>query len=267
MRNLFAIAFAVAGLFAQAAHFDCSFSKPPASQQDRLLWTYTDLLTKAEEQRIQSKLAHFARETSNQILVLIVDTLCGTDQADLSFRIGQAWGIGQAGKNNGLIFLIKPNGAPGQRKVFIATGYGLEGPIPDATCKQIVENEVIPRFKQGEFYEGIDTALDHLMALAKGEFNEKSYGKKKFPWPMLLFGLFFIIVMIFSWRGRVKRYARTNSVDFWTAMWLLGQMSSSHRGRWGGGGSGGFGGFGGGGGGFGGFGGGSFGGGGAGGSW
>lgn len=261
MRLLFSIAFATVGLFAQAARFDCSFPKPPASQQDRLLWTYTDLLTKSEEERIQSKLYHFARETSNQILVLIVDTLCGTDQADLSFRIGQAWGIGQQGKNNGLVFLIKPNGAPGQRKVFIATGYGLEGAIPDATCKQIVEEEVIPRFKQGEFYEGIDTALDHLMGLAKGEFNATSYGKRKFPWPLLLFGIVFFIIMIFSWRGRVRRYARTNNLDFWTAMWLLGQMSSSHRGRWGGGG-GGFGS-----GGFGGFGGGSFGGGGAGGSW
>lgn len=266
MKHFLAALLVLLCLATRAAQFDCNITAPPASQQDRLLWTYTDLLTKSEEQRIQDKLFHFARETSNQILVLIVDTLCGTSESDLAFRIGQVWGLGQKGKDSGLVFLIKPNGPPGQRKVFIATGYGLEGPIPDATCKQIIENEVIPRFKQGEFFAGIDTALDHLMALAKGEFDQKSYGRRKFPWPILLFGLIFIAIMIFSWRGRVKRYSRTNNVDFWTAMWLLGQMNNKHSGRWTGGS--GFRGFGGGGGGgFGGFGGGSFGGGGAGGSW
>jgi uncharacterized protein len=75
-----------------------------------------------------------------------------------------------------------------------------------------------------------------------------------------------MFAVVMAWRGRVKRYARTNDVDFWTAMWLLNEMDRKHRGRWTGGGGGGWSG-GGGGGGFGGFGGGSFGGGGAGGSW
>ena len=248
---------------AAAQGFDCSLTPPPGSRQDQLLWSYTELLSPAEVDRINAKLVQFARETSNQILVIIVDTLCGTDEADLSFQIGEKWGIGKKDFDNGVVFLIKPNGGPGQRKVFIATGYGLEGAIPDATCKQIIENEVVPRFKEAQFYEGIDAALNTLMALAKGEFDHKSYGKKSFPWPVVLFVIFFIIVMIFSWRGRVKRYARTNKLDFWTAMFLLGQMNNRHSGRWGGGGGVG----GGGGGGFGGFGGGSFGGGGAGGSW
>ncbi|MBK8226974.1 MAG: TPM domain-containing protein [Flavobacteriales bacterium] len=122
-----------------------------------------------EEQRINDRLVAFARETSNQVLVLIVDTLCGEEPADFAFGIGERWGIGQKGFDNGIVILIKPTGSAGSRKVFIATGYGLEGAIPDATCRRIVDNEVIPRFKQGEFAQGIDAALNVIFPLAKGD--------------------------------------------------------------------------------------------------
>src|SRR5690606_11133638 len=145
--------------------------------QDKLMWQYTDLLDASEETRLNAKLVAFARETSNRLLVIVVDTLCGLPESDLSFDIGEKWGTGKKEFDNGIVFLIKPNGPPGQRKVFIATGYGLEGAIPDLTAKRIVENEVLPRFKQGAYYKGIDAATDVLMALAKGEFDEKSYGK------------------------------------------------------------------------------------------
>lgn len=254
-----------------AAHFDCALTPPAKEQQDRLVWQYTTFLSASEEQQLNAKLVQFARETSNRILVIVVDTLCGLPESDLAFDIGEKWGIGKAGFDNGIVFLIKPNGTPGERKIYIATGYGLEAAIPDLRAKQVVDGTVIPNFKQGDFYGGLDRATDMLMAMAKGEFNEKSFGKKSFPWPVLVFVAIFIGAVAFSWRGRVRRYATTNNVDFWTAMWLLNQMDQRHSGRWhsgGGGFGGGGGGFGGGGGGgFGGFGGGSFGGGGAGGSW
>lgn len=249
-----------------AAHFDCAVTPPPKEQQDRLVWQFTEFLSQAEEQQLNAKLVAFARETSNRLLVIVVDTLCGLPESDLAFDIGEQWGIGKEGFDNGIVFLIKPNGTPGERKIYIATGYGLEGAIPDLRAKQVIDGTVIPNFKQGNYYGGIDHATDMLMAMAKGEFNEKSYGKQGFPWPILLFAVIFVGAVALSWRGRVRRYAATNSIDFWTAMWLLNQMDRRHSGRWSsGGGGGGFGG--GGGGGFGGFGGGSFGGGGAGGSW
>jgi uncharacterized protein len=254
-------------LTAGAAQFPCDLERPKERDQDKLVWQYGEpWLSTSEVQRLNAKLVQFARETSNQILVLIVDTLCDRSEADLAFEVGEKWGIGKAGFDNGIVFLIKPYGPPGQRKVFIATGYGLEGPIPDITAKRIVDREVLPRFREGQAYEGIDKALDVLMALAKGEFDSKSYGKKPAAWPVVVFFLLFAAVMIFAWRSSVKRYSRINNVDFWTAMWLMSQMHQRHGSRGGfGGGGGGFGG--GGGGGFGGFGGGSFGGGGAGGSW
>jgi len=267
MRALFLIGALLAALLTRAAHFDCALTPPNASEQDRLVWQYTQFLSSSEEQKLNAKLVQFARETSNRILVIVVDTLCGLPESDLAFDIGEKWGIGKKGFDNGIVILIKPNGTPGERKIFIATGYGLEGVIPDLTAKRIVDREIIPSFKSGNYFSGVNAGVDVLMALAEGEFNEKSYGKEPFPWPILVFGIIFVAAIGFSWRGRVRRYANTNNVDFWTAMWLLNQMDRSHRGRWNsGGGSGGWGG-GGGGGGFGGFGGGSFGGGGAGGSW
>jgi uncharacterized protein len=250
----------------RAAEFDCRLQRP--AQQDQLVFQYAELLTQAERQHLNGKLARFARETSNQILVLIVDTLCGLPESDLAFEVGEKWGIGQKGFDNGIVILIKPTGPPGDRRVFIATGYGLEGAIPDLTAKRVVDNEILPRFQQQRYFEGLDRATEVLMAMAIGEYNEQRHGAQEQVPPAGAIVMFLIIMAIvfLSWRGQVNRYARRNNVDFWTAMFLLSQMNKRHR-R--GGGFGGFGGGGGGfgGGGFGGFGGGSFGGGGAGGRW
>jgi uncharacterized protein len=278
MRVAFGIIAFACSVLLHAQGFDCSLEAPkrmPAGLpkelarekqdvQDLLVWQYVDWLSPQEWVRLDRKLTSFARETSNRILVLVVDTLCGYPESDLAFEVGQKWGIGKAGFDNGIVILVQPMGPPGQRAVFIATGYGLEGAIPDLAAKRVVDNELLPRFREGNFYSGLDKGTDVLMALAKGEFDAKSYGQPKVPWGMLVFILLVIVVMVLSWRSSVKRYAATNKVDFWTAMWLLSQMQRDQRSRggWGGGGGGSFGG-----GGFGGFGGGGFGGGGAGGRW
>lgn len=153
--------------------------------------------------------------------------------------------------------------------MFIATGYGLEGAVPDAITKRIVNNEILPYFKQGMYFKGLDEATDRIIELTKGEYTADEYrkatsGSAGSAIPGIVI---FIIVIAFSFMGRARRarhYSVGHNVPFWIAM---GMMSSnrSHGGSFGnfssGGGS--FGG----GGGFGGFGGGSFGGGGAGGSW
>ena len=256
---------ALAALPIIAQEDPCLPRKPSADQQDHLVWQFTDLLSADEVERLDRKLGRFAQETSNRIIVLVVDTLCGLPPSDFAFEIGETWGVGAKGFDNGIVLLVKPSGPPGQRHVFIATGYGLEGAIPDLTAKNIVENEILPRFRDGAYYSGLDHGTDVLMSLAKGEFDHKSYGKKKFPWPVIIMVLLVLIFIGISQRNKAKRYARTNGVDLFTAWWLLSQANRSHRGSWGG--FSGGGGFGGGGGGFGGFGGGSFGGGGAGGSW
>jgi len=243
----------------------CLPAKPQA--ENHLVVQLTPLLDAGEEARLDEKLRRFAQETSNRILVLVVDTLCGLEPYAFATAIGESWGIGDKGFDNGVVVLVKPTGSAGDRKLFIATGRGLGGAIPDAYAKRIVEEEIIPQFKQGRFADGLERGTDILMGLAVGEYKMKS--KDKVPvWPVLIFIAVFVALVVLAWRKSVNGYAKTNNIDFWTAMWLMSQAQRTHRGRWGGftgGGGGGFGG--GGGGGFGGFGGGSFGGGGAGGSW
>lgn len=248
----------------RAAQDPCLPAKP--SSEEHLVVQLTPLLKKAEAGRLDGKLRRFAQETSNRILVIIADTLCGLEPYAYATAIGENWGIGDKGFDNGVVVLVKPTGGPGERATFIATGRGLEGAIPDAIAKRIVDEQLIPHFRNGDFAGGLEKATDTLMGLAKGEYHMES--RDKVPvWPVLIFILVFVFLIIMAWRQGVKRYAKTNSIDFWTAMWLMSQTQQRHSGRWGGftGGGGGFGG--GGGGGFGGFGGGGFGGGGAGGSW
>lgn len=228
-----------------------------------------DIFTPQEENALERRLQSFSNETSNQIVVVSLAELCEGDAAMTAYRIGEMWGVGQKEFDNGIVVLIKPTGGAGQRKTFIATGYGLEGAIPDATAKLIVDREMIPSFKAGDYYGGTSKALDIITDLAKGEYDYKTYSKKENPSPLI--GLPFLII-VGIWLLLVYRktnvYARNNDLGFWAALMMMNAASRKHRGsyRHFSGGSGGFGGFGGGGG-FGGFGGGSFGGGGAGGSW
>lgn len=238
----------------------------PSPQPGTLVHDYIGWLSASEKQQLDAKLIDFDNRSGTQIAVVIVDDLLGYEPNDYCTRLGVKWGVGGAEFSNGVILLVKPTGGQGERKTYIAVGYGLEPVIPDITALQIVNNELLPNFKQGNKYQGLDQATNVIMSLAEGEFPASEYGKsqggKGSGWLiMLLFLLFFFGLPML----RAGQYSRVNNIGFWTAFWLLNR--STGKGTWGNfsGGSGGFGG--GGGGGFGGFGGGSFGGGGAGGSW
>lgn len=249
----------------------------PVKNDELLVYDVAKILTNQERSQLELKLDDFARTTSNQIAVIIVPDLCGMEKAQFAIELGEQWGLGQKKEDNGIVILVKPKTTSEKGKVFIAVGRGLEGAIPDAKAFLIVDNEILPRFREGRMYEGLDVATNVIMQLAKGEYNIATYenDKKKGSgggsWLFLL--VFLVIAVIIGVRARqAKTYARLNNVSFWTAWALLNAAQRSHRGYWdnfnrGGGGFGGFTGGGGGGGGFGGFGGGSFGGGGAGGEW
>ncbi len=221
---------------------------------------FPDLLSKEEQDKLEGKLENFSNETSNQVCVVIIDSLWGFSAADLAERILTTWGVGLKEKNNGVVILVKPTGGQGERDVFIGTGYGIEGVIPDITAQKIVDHEIIPEFKKGSFYNGLDKATTVLMALAKGEYNEKDYRSKISSkdkggnWRYVIIG--FVILIIIS------RFFRKSGFTSYTGSgrYMGGGFGSGWGGgSWGGGSSGG--------GGWGGFGGGSGGGGGAGGKW
>lgn len=244
---------------------------PPRPEPPRLVNDFAGILTPEEAGRLEQKLVAYNDSTSTQIVVVIVKSLNGYDKNDFANRLGQSWGVGQKGKNNGAVVLVKPKYPNEKGEASIQTGYGLEGAIPDVLAKRIVENEMIPNFKNGDYYKGIDAATTVMISLIKGEYTADAYAKKtkgKSGLVALLIPIIVLVIIFMMMRGsKGNAHSVGKNLPFWTALWMLGSMGGSNRGHWNNfsGGSGG--GFGGGGGGFGGFGGGSFGGGGAGGSW
>lgn len=233
---------------------------PEPQTPPRFLNNYSKeaILSADEMAKIEERLDRFEQETSNEIAIIIVDDINNDEPWHYATQLAEKWGIGKADKDNGLVFLIKPNQANGGRQVFLAPGRGLEGAITDLACHDIVQNELLPQFKEGKYAAGINQALDVLFGLAKGEINEKSYRKNIHKNDKIggIIGLIVILVVLYL---LIKRGGGGTT---------LGGRSRDPGFFY-------FGGFGGGsgfsggssGGGFGGFGGGSFGGGGSGGSW
>ena len=241
---------------------------PEKPYPPRIVNDFANFLSAQEQQALESKLVQFNNETSTQVAIVIVPTLNGYDPSQYAFDLGDKWGIGQKGKNNGILILVKPKIANEKGEVFIATGYGLEGAVPDVLTKRIVENDILPYFRQNQYYQGLDNGINTIISLTKGEFTAEQYQKRTQgtgPFPIIIV---FVIIIIFAFISKIRRarhYAIGHNLPFWIAMGMLASQNRSHSGSFGNfsSGSGGFGG----GGGFGGFGGGSFGGGGAGGSW
>ncbi len=221
---------------------------------------YAGLFTSAEASALEQKLNEFEYNSSTQIFVVTLNDNGGYSVSDLSQRIGEQWGVGQQGKDNGLLMLLDMQ----DRDVYISTGYGLEEYIPDGTASRIIENEVIPNFQNGDYYAGVNAATDVMISLLDGKFTADEYSKQRSSGGgSSIAGLIFMIIIfsaIFGGRRRSAGMGRSN-LPLWMA---LGMMSGgSHSGSFGNFSSGSGGGFGG----FSGGGGGSFGGGGAGGSW
>ncbi len=236
---------------------------PERPNPPRLVNDFAGVLSKNEFSNLEETLESFARQTSTQIVVVTVADFDGQDKAEYAFDLGEKWGVGQKGKDNGIVVLLKPKTGNSRGEVFVASGYGLEGVLPDAIInRDVVDNEMIPRFKQNDYYGGLAAGLDVIMSITRGEYTAEQYKEKVetggaagIPFVFIIFILMFVL---FGRRRRGRFYSPGKNLPFWLA---LGMMSGSHRS------SGSFGNFSSGGGGFGGFGGGSFGGGGAGGSW
>lgn len=245
---------------------------PDRPNPPRLVNDFAGILSQQEVQTLESKLDDFSNRTTTQILVITVKSLNGLDKAMFATEVGQKWGVGKKGFDNGIVILIKDKTMQSNGEIEIATGYGLEGAIPDATCKLIIENEMKPSFRQNNYYEGLDKAVNTIMKLSLGEFSAKEYNqkaaKKDSPAGALIaiVIVIFIITSLFGGSRSARNRSMGKNIPFWILLGMLGSGSRSSSGSWGNFSSG-EGGFGGGGGGFGGFGGGSFGGGGAGGSW
>lgn len=226
----------------------------------------TTLLDAGQKKAIEQKLISYADTTSTQIVVVVVPTTGGDDIDRYKVDLAHAWGIGQSKEDNGILLLV----AKDDRKVAIATGYGTEHLLTDAFANRIIDEVIVPQFKKGDFYAGIDNGTTAIIQVMRGEYkNDKGNNDAEVGLGaglvFFLIIIFIVIIAVLSRRGgggnsggRGRRFGGPDLADI-----II--LSSLGRGFGGGGGSGG--GFGGGGGFSGGFGGGGFGGGGASGSW
>ena len=241
---------------------------PAPMDPPRLVNDYAGLLSQDETSSLESKLRNYHDSTSTQIYIVIVNDLLGYDKSDYATRLGIQWKIGQKDKNNGVVVLVRPKTQFVKGEAFISIAYGLEDVIPDITANHIVNLEMIPYFKQNQYYQGLDAATTTIINLAKGKFTAEQYNKRKKSSGsgsgfviIIIIGVILFSLIFRKNNGNRGQTMGGSSLPFWLAMGMM--SSGSNSGGFGGfsSGSGGFGG------GFGGGGGGSFGGGGAGGSW
>jgi len=242
------------------------FDIPKKPDFQTSVYDYINLLSSSEKSALEQKLIKYSDTTSTQIVVAIIGSTNGEDIDYLGAQWGHAWGIGQAKEDNGILILL----AKDDRKIAISTGYGIEYLLTDALSKRIIERDIIPYFKQGDYYGGLNRGADAIFEVLKGEYKgtRKSNNDDGFPMGLIFLIIFIIVLIVISKnsRGGGNRGNRSGGFDIWDAIILSNMGRGNYRsgsGGFGGSSGGGFGG-----GGFGGgFGGGGFGGGGASGGW
>jgi uncharacterized protein len=129
---------------------------------------YAGVVSKSTALQLNEQLAQFERETSNQIVVAVYRTMQSESSIDdYTRRIAQAWGVGQKERKNGAVLFVFID----DHKMFIQTGYGLEGALPDATCYEIVNQVIAPHFKKGDFDGGLTAGTNAMMQAVRGEYK------------------------------------------------------------------------------------------------
>lgn len=236
---------------------------PARPSEQTSVYDDADILAAGQEQQLEQKLINYADTTSTQIVVVTINSLEGEYIGTYAAEWAQEWGIGQAEEDNGLLILVSKD----DRKVWITTGYGLEEYMTDYRSKQIIEDIILPEFRNNNYYGGLDKGTTAIFQVLEGTFQD-TRGEGPNPIPISVVVMFILFIVILVSLARTNRRGGGNGPGgrrmAGGSLLDIIVLSSLGRGGFGGGG----GGFGGGGGGFGGgFGGGGFGGGGAGGSW
>lgn len=269
MKRFLVILFLIA-----SAHVSHAQNIPARPNPPRLVNDFANTLSPEQREILEARLDAFDDSTSNQIAIVTVSDLGGYDIESYANKLFRSWGIGSAKHDNGILILV----AVKERRMRIEVGRGLEGPIPDVTAKNIIDNDLAPHFREGgeeNFYRGFDEAVTSLEQAAAGEYHERRTRSRSDDGRgggfIIFLIILFIVIMIVGRRGGGPRggmMSRRGFSGWWIPFLFSGGWGSGRGSGWSGGGGWGGGGFGGGGGGgFGGFGGGSSGGGGASGGW
>ena len=154
---------------------------------------YAGMLSASSRRQLETVLTTFEQQESTQIVLLTVPSLEGDALENFSIRVAETWKIGQSGSDNGAILLISKK----DRKIRIEVGYGLEGSLTDLKAGRIIRNVIAPRFKMGQFDQGILEGISAMMGTVKGEYEatdtaKKSSGKGQ-GIPFMVIALFFLL--------------------------------------------------------------------------
>ncbi|WP_298781979.1 YgcG family protein [uncultured Polaribacter sp.] len=251
-------------LFISLNLFSQGYKIPEKPSFQTSVYDYANLLSASQKQSLENKLVRYSDTTSTQIVVAIVNSTEGENIAYLAANWGEKWGIGDDEKDNGVLMLL----AKGDRKITIQAGKGTEHLLTDFTSKRIIERIIIPEFKKGDYYRGLDKGSDYIFKTLNGEFTGSRQEKSNFDPSIIIFIIIIFIFFIIISKGNKNNRGRGNRTgnfagDIFETIILTnsGRRSGGSFGGGFGGGSSSSGGFGGG------FGGGSFGGGGASGGW
>ena len=170
------------------------------------------LLSERDERELETALARFEADTTNQIVVATLPSLQGLPIDDYGYQLGRHWGIGQEGRDNGALLIV----APEEREVRIEVGYGLEGELTDAQSRTIIETRILPRFRQGDFAAGVKAGVAGMIetlggrydpALAPVQVRESERAPSPFPLAIALPIIMMIILnRLFGRRRRRGRY-------------------------------------------------------------
>jgi uncharacterized protein len=207
-----------------------ALAAPLPPKPARFFNDYAGMVSSGTADQLNRTLEDFERETSSQILVAIFPKL-PADAAleDFTLRTAEAWKPGLKEKDNGAVLFIFRD----DRKMRIEVGYGLEGPIPDLIAKRIIDNEISPRFRAGDFDGGVTAGVNALLKAARGEYRGtgttvKERGTRRTRGiPVIFILLMFLLIVASSFRRRGTIYGRRRG-SYWGGLGALG-------GGWGGG--------------------------------
>lgn len=178
---------------------------------------YAGLITSSMEEVLETLLEEHEKDTSNQIAIATFLSLDGNSIEDLSYRLATQWKLGQKDKNNGVLLIVSRD----DRKLRIEVGYGLEASLTDAKCRMIIENEIKPFFKSGNYDDGFNAGIHAIIAVIKKEYQPSSNTSSSSSlFPFLFFFLLFLIFSLFGSKNQTS-YQRN------------GWSNSSRSSRWG----------------------------------
>ncbi len=168
---------------------------------------YAGLLPRGRAAALEQKLAQFENSTGHQIAVLTIPSLEGEPIESFGIKVAEKWKIGKKGFDNGAILIV----APKDKRLRIEVGYGLEGVLPDAIANRIIQEQIVPRFKDGDFPGGVEAGVDAMMKVASGEPIPEAQRRKPpsggsgFPLSLILTLALFAFFLISSLAGSLGR--------------------------------------------------------------